>query len=100
MLSLYRTIGGAMARGPLPSPKRVPDGRFGHYTGEVDSFERLSGEIVQCRKCPRLVGWREQVASEKRAAFRDWEYWGRPLQPELLGGSGARGLGSVDTKTS
>jgi len=45
----------------------------------VDSFERLSGEIVQCRKCPRLVGWREQVASEKRAAFRDWEYWGRPL---------------------
>lgn len=45
----------------------------------MDSFERLSGEIVQCRKCPRLVSWREQVASEKRAAFRDWEYWGRPL---------------------
>ncbi len=45
----------------------------------MDSFERLSGEIVRCRKCPRLVGWREQVASEKRAAFRDWEYWGRPL---------------------
>ena len=45
----------------------------------MDSFERLSGEIVQCRKCPRLVDWREQVASEKRAAFRDWEYWGRPL---------------------
>ena len=45
----------------------------------MDSFERLSGEIVQCRKCPRLVRWREQVASEKRAAYRDWEYWGRPL---------------------
>ncbi len=45
----------------------------------MDSFERLSGEIVQCRKCPRLVGWREHVASEKRAAYRDWEYWGRPL---------------------
>ncbi len=45
----------------------------------MDSFERLSGEIVQCRKCPRLVAWRDQVASEKRAAFRDWEYWGRPL---------------------
>ena len=45
----------------------------------MDSFERLSGEVVQCRKCPRLVRWREQVASEKRAAFRDWEYWGRPL---------------------
>ena len=45
----------------------------------MDSFERLSGEIVECRKCPRLVGWREHVASEKRAAFRDWDYWGRPL---------------------
>ena len=45
----------------------------------MDSFEQLSGEIVQCRMCPRLVGWREQVASEKRAAFRDWQYWGRPL---------------------
>ncbi len=45
----------------------------------MDPFERLSGEIIRCRKCPRLVGWREQVASEKRAAFRDWEYWGRPL---------------------
>ena len=45
----------------------------------MDSFERLSGEIVLCRKCPRLVGWREQVACEKRAAYRDWEYWGRPL---------------------
>ncbi len=45
----------------------------------MDSFERLTHEIVQCRMCARLVGWREQVASEKRAAFRDWEYWGRPL---------------------
>ena len=45
----------------------------------MDSLERLSHEIVQCRMCARLVGWREQVASEKRAAFRDWEYWGRPL---------------------
>ena len=45
----------------------------------MDCFERLSDEIVQCRKCPRLVSWREQMASEKRAAFRDWEYWGRPL---------------------
>ena len=30
-------------------------------------------------RCPRLVEWREQVAREKRAAFRDWEYWGRPM---------------------
>ena len=38
----------------------------------------LAAEIVQCRACPRLVAWREQVARERRAAFRDEEYWGRP----------------------
>ena len=35
--------------------------------------------MVDCRRCPRLVEWREQVAREKRAAFRDERYWGRPL---------------------
>ena len=35
--------------------------------------------MVRCRRCPRLVEWRERVAREKRAAFRDEEYWGRPL---------------------
>jgi uracil-DNA glycosylase family 4 len=40
---------------------------------------RLEDEIVGCRRCPRLVEWREQVAREKRAAFRDWDYWGRPV---------------------
>jgi uracil-DNA glycosylase family 4 len=39
----------------------------------------LNEEIVTCRKCPRLVAWRELVAHEKRAAFRDEEYWGRPI---------------------
>jgi uracil-DNA glycosylase family 4 len=39
----------------------------------------LEREIVECRRCPRLVAWREQVAREKRAAFRDWDYWGRPV---------------------
>jgi uracil-DNA glycosylase len=39
----------------------------------------LEREIVACRKCPRLVEWREQVAREKRAAFMDWDYWGRPV---------------------
>lgn len=38
----------------------------------------LNFEIVACRKCPRLVKYREQVAREKRLSFRDWEYWGRP----------------------
>ena len=39
----------------------------------------LERRIVVCRRCPRLVEWRERVAREKRAAFRDEEYWGRPL---------------------
>ena len=54
-------------------------GRSYHYTGDVDPLQQLCGEIVRCRQCPRLVQWRERVASEKRAAFREWEYWGRPL---------------------
>ena len=39
----------------------------------------LEREIVSCRRCPRLVAWREEVARVKRAAFADQEYWGRPL---------------------
>jgi uracil-DNA glycosylase family 4 len=39
----------------------------------------LNGEIVDCRKCPRLVAYREKVAREKRRAFRDWTYWGKPV---------------------
>ena len=50
----------------------------------------LNEEIVACRKCPRLVEYREKVAREKRRAFREWNYWGRPIpgfgdsQAELL----------------
>jgi uracil-DNA glycosylase family 4 len=44
-----------------------------------DSLARLRAEIVDCRACPRLVAWREEVAREKRAAFRDQPYWGRPV---------------------
>jgi uracil-DNA glycosylase len=40
---------------------------------------RLEQEVVACRRCPRLVAWREQVAREKRASFAGEEYWGRPL---------------------
>lgn len=39
----------------------------------------LRDRIVDCRRCPRLVAWREKVATERRAAFRDEEYWGRPV---------------------
>jgi uracil-DNA glycosylase family 4 len=51
-------------------------------------FERFAGEAVACRACARLVEFRERVAREKRRAFRDQPYWGRPLPP--FGDPGAR----------
>jgi uracil-DNA glycosylase family 4 len=45
----------------------------------VKSLEQLNEEIIHCRKCPRLVEYRETIAREKRRAFRDWEYWGSPV---------------------
>jgi uracil-DNA glycosylase family 4 len=39
----------------------------------------LEAEVTTCRRCPRLVAWREEVAREKRAAFKDDDYWGRPI---------------------
>ncbi len=42
-------------------------------------WDQLNAQIVACRLCPRLVRWREQTAREKRRAFRDWTYWGRPI---------------------
>jgi uracil-DNA glycosylase family 4 len=44
-----------------------------------DAWEQLNTEIVACTACPRLVQWRQKVAQEKRRAFRDWDYWGRPV---------------------
>jgi len=45
----------------------------------ADSLSRLESDIVRCRACPRLVAWREEVARDKRAAFRAERYWGRPV---------------------
>ena len=39
----------------------------------------LNREIIACCKCPRLVKYRETVAAEKRLAYRDWDYWGKPV---------------------
>jgi uracil-DNA glycosylase len=44
-----------------------------------DSLARLEREVIECRRCPRLVAWREETARIKRAAFADEDYWGRPL---------------------
>jgi uracil-DNA glycosylase family 4 len=45
----------------------------------VSALAALEREIVDCRRCPRLVAWREEVARVKRAAFAEQVYWGRPL---------------------
>lgn len=45
----------------------------------MKALEQLNEEIIHCRKCPRLVEYREKIAREKRRAFCDWEYWGRPV---------------------
>ena len=39
----------------------------------------LTYEIVACRKCTRLVDWREKIGAEKRSAYRDWDYWAKPV---------------------
>ena len=43
------------------------------------ALAELDERVSRCRKCPRLVAWREQVAREKVRRFLDWEYWGRPV---------------------
>src|SRR5207244_12653102 len=47
--------------------------------GPPSGLAALSHEITACRRCPRLVEWRERVAGEKRAAFAGETYWGRPV---------------------
>ena len=47
--------------------------------GAFMSLSKLNKDIIECRKCPRLVEWRERVAAEKRASFKDQEYWGKPV---------------------
>src|SRR5207249_7820720 len=75
----------------LPVRRRAPDGlsrflgrtllRRDGFRGPVptDRLERVASEIVACRQWPRPVRYREGVARTKRAAFRDWVYWGRPV---------------------
>jgi uracil-DNA glycosylase len=44
-----------------------------------DRLAELRAEVVACRRCPRLVEWREEVARDKTSRFADQEYWGRPV---------------------
>jgi uracil-DNA glycosylase family 4 len=43
------------------------------------NLDELNAELIACRRCPRLVEWREKMAREKRRAYRDEEYWGKPV---------------------
>ena len=43
------------------------------------TMQQLNAELLDCRRCVRLVEWREKVALEKRAAYRNQVYWGRPV---------------------
>ncbi|MBI3648364.1 MAG: uracil-DNA glycosylase [Actinobacteria bacterium] len=52
----------------------VPDA-----THARSEFDAISAEVVACRRCPRLVEWREHVARERVARYADHEYWGRPV---------------------
>jgi uracil-DNA glycosylase len=45
----------------------------------TSALAELCSEVTRCRRCPRLVQWREQIARERRASFAHEEYWGRPV---------------------
>lgn len=57
----------------------VPVDRPGTAVDVGRELDRLRDVVVTCRRCPRLVAWREQVGAEKRAAFRTEKYWARPV---------------------
>ena len=54
----------------------------------TDKLETLNQALIRCRRCPRLVAWREAVSRNKRANFRTWDYWSRPVPG--FGDPGAR----------
>jgi uracil-DNA glycosylase family 4 len=49
------------------------------YPFRVDALEILQREIVTCERCPRLVAYRAEVGRVKRRAYRDWDYWAKPV---------------------
>lgn len=64
----------------MKSPKGLLPGMVKPNLSEPDkSFDALNTEVIACRKCPRLVAWREEVAINKRKAYQAWDYWGKPV---------------------
>jgi uracil-DNA glycosylase len=60
-------------------PARPDNNAAAVPANQARTLDELNLMIAQCRACPRLVAWRELVAAEKRAAYRDETYWGRPV---------------------
>lgn len=59
--------------------RRVRVARRGRVAGSAGTLAAVEREVVECRACPRLVGWRERVGREKVARFADQVYWARPV---------------------
>ena len=76
-----------LMRGDASTPRRLPGDGDSHPAPRppggglqvAGCLAALNQEVVACTRCPRLVEWRQRVAREKRAAFADQEYWGRPV---------------------
>ena len=67
------------AEAASPVPGADDRGFPAHHAPRCTGLDELDALVAQCRSCPRLVAWREEVAAVKRAAFQDWDYWGRPV---------------------
>ena len=55
--------------------RRASDRTVAEGPAVADRLEKLNQTVVNCRKCPRLVHYREEVARTKRRAYREWTYW-------------------------
>jgi uracil-DNA glycosylase len=69
------------------TPAQTAD-QVAEQAGAAPDLATVDARVSDCRACPRLVDWRESVAAQRRAAFRDQEYWGRPVP----------GLGPADAR--
>ena len=73
---LPHPLTGRLFASPVPPGTGWPDDPVNAPSTELDHLE---ADISVCRRCPRLVHWREEVARDKRAAYADQPYWGRPI---------------------
>lgn len=68
-----------IAHGATRSARRQPYRRGGNGGTVKDSLKKIEQQVIACARCPRLVEYRCQVAQQKRRAYREWEYWGKPV---------------------